>query len=62
MTIQIAKEIHCDGCGDWARGGATVKSIWRALSKEGWKRKGGEHWCDACVEERIKAGNDPDHA
>ncbi len=47
--IQTAKEIHCDGCGEWLRIDADcVREVWPDLAREGWTREAGNHWCPKC--------------
>ena len=49
MSILIAKELHCDGCGEWFRlDYLTLTQQWKRLSKKGWTRKHGKHWCPLC--------------
>lgn len=39
MSIRVAKELHCDGCGWWER--LEVESVtycWPSMSKRGWTR------------------------
>ena len=49
MSLQAAKEIHCDGCGWWERlEAAALRDVWPELRKEGWTREKGKHWCPKC--------------
>ena len=49
MSLQIAKEIHCDGCGEWLRlDFDLVREAWPMMRREGWTREGGKHWCPLC--------------
>ncbi len=49
MSPQTAKELHCDGCGEWMRleTGALSRE-WPELRKDGWTREGGRHYCPLC--------------
>jgi hypothetical protein len=51
MSILTAREIWCDGCAQWVRldSGELMSEVWPELSKKGWSRKGGEHWCEECT-------------
>lgn len=53
MSIITAKELHCDGCGEWLRidNAYLFNRVWRQLKKEGWTRFKGEHWCPNCTRE-----------
>jgi Zn finger protein HypA/HybF involved in hydrogenase expression len=50
MSILTAKEIWCDGCGEWVRleSGMLVNDEWCYLAKEGWTRSKGDHFCPVC--------------
>lgn len=49
MSLFIAKEIHCDGCGEWMRlETGRMRVHWPELAKEGWTREAGQHWCPQC--------------
>jgi hypothetical protein len=40
MSIQIAKEIHCDGCSEWLRMDYDlVRDAWPMMRREGWTRE-----------------------
>ncbi len=50
MSIQVAKEVHCDTCGEWVRSySSRIQDIWTELRREGWIRKNGYHYCGVCV-------------
>jgi hypothetical protein len=49
VSILVAKEIHCDGCGAWVRmEGRTIEQDWSSMKKDGWTRQGGRHYCKKC--------------
>jgi len=49
MSIQIAKELHCDGCSEWFRlDYDTITEYWKYLRQEGWTREAGQHFCPKC--------------
>lgn len=60
--IRTARVVFCDnehGIGDVSfpetprvemEGNATAKSIWAEARKAGWKKIGGRHYCQSCVE------------
>lgn len=57
MSIMIAKEIHCDGCGEWLRVddyGRIINEAWKQLKKEGWTRYNGKHFCGDCSNKEDK--------
>ena len=49
MSFLTAKELHCDGCGEWMRlAHGALSHEWPGLKKEGWTRAGGRHYCPRC--------------
>jgi len=49
MSFLTAKELHCDGCGEWMRlETGRLGYEWPGLRKEGWTRDAGKHYCPKC--------------
>tara|TARA_R110000772_G_C12944404_1_gene401348 strand:- start:46 stop:258 length:213 start_codon:yes stop_codon:yes gene_type:complete len=49
MSLQVAKELHCDGCGEWMRlEYDLMRYHWSELKKDGWTREKGKHFCPKC--------------
>jgi hypothetical protein len=49
MSIQTAKELHCDGCSEWFRlDYRNLTDQWKYLKKDGWTREAGRHYCPLC--------------
>lgn len=54
VSIRTAKEIVCDACRCSERlDEPTVRAEWPSLSRSGWTRKRGKHFCPKCSPSRT---------